>query len=180
MKVTNRTIWRIAGCEYDHYLLQAAEEILSQAGATGGINIVDVCFGSREAAIEVAKLILLKYAQMTPWAHSCGFAKVADEVEALRELGLAPATRWKASCQPAQWVSVPALEVNSTGTKVRMTRELEVQWKLSNKVQKTIEVAGETWTREVEEAKTSSWYPGLPAINEIDVWSGVETHIEID
>jgi hypothetical protein len=169
MNITKQTVWNIEAYTEGYWINRAIEGLNEELGLKGSNTLDEVAFATREAAIEVATRLLRKYVEATPnsWAQGC--ASVGDYEAALRDIGRSLANRHGVS-SATRWAGEPSIGVNEDG-EVVLTRPTEVQLAVTTKTVKTVVIEGEAYTREIEDGRTSAWYPGTPEIVRVGVYS---------
>jgi hypothetical protein len=169
MNITKQTVWKIETYTEGYWINRAVENLNEELGLKGSGALDEVTFATRETAIEVASLLLRKYVEAIPHAWNQGHANVSDYKSALAEIGRSLAVRHDVS-STNRWAGEPTISVNENG-EVVLTRPSEVQLAVTDKTVKTVTIEGETWTREIEEVRTSAWYPGEVEVVRVGVYS---------
>jgi hypothetical protein len=156
----------------DYWINRAAEEVtgVSQSDAESSIDLPDL-----QTAIEVAELILRKYAEFKPLvdigdAPGLKFSSRQNLDKAFIEIGGLGALQRDGvkALFDCQFVGGSRCTYNVSGDVV-LRREVEIRVGRNVKTSKTIVFEGEEYTRKVFEKKWSRWYPGDEEIVSIHI-----------
>jgi hypothetical protein len=167
MKITKKTYYRLDN--FDGYWIRRAVAEVAGLSSCDGENIE---FSTREIAQEFAKLILHKYAELTPNVNDRSFLSTRDRDQAYKEIGSVP----PASFSESRFVGEPEIRIGEWGQSI-LHRNVETRIGRDVETVKTVVVDGEEFTRKTTEKKWSEWYPAHAEKTSISIYEN--TRVEV-
>jgi hypothetical protein len=143
----------------NYWIRRALEETLPM---TDGVALDNVKFLSHGVAIETAKAVLLKYAELTPYTRgsfNSTYDRKLASVAFKEDLSMASIE--------GRFVGDPRIEVTDNGS-VSLKRPTQARFVGRKKTIKTALIDGETYTKETTEEISSPWFPGV--IETVTLW----------
>jgi len=169
MKATTKTYYALDTSD-GYWVRESIRQVLDSIG--GYPDKEDIEFSTREIAQEFAKLVLHKYAELTPNVNGGSFLSTRDRDQAYKEIGGFP----PASFSEGRFVGEPEIRTGEWGQLI-LHRNVETRIGRGVETVKTVVVDGEEFTRKSTEKKWSEWYPAIAEKTSISIYENARVEV---